>query len=36
MEVISIKFEKNFLRDIEAIMKEHRYSTKTGFIREAV
>ena len=36
MESISLKLEGNFLRDIERIMKKHRYSTKTEFIREAI
>lgn len=33
---ISIRFEDTFLHDIETVMKEHRYSTKAEFIREAV
>ena len=33
---ISIRFEKDFLDDLEDIMKDHRYSTKAEFIREAV
>lgn len=36
MESISLKLEGNFLRDIERIMRKHRYSTKTEFIREAI
>lgn len=36
MEPVTIRFENNFLRDIEKIMKKNRYSTKTEFIREAV
>nr|MBI4156510.1 hypothetical protein [Candidatus Woesearchaeota archaeon] len=36
METISVKFEDNFLGDIEKIMKKHRYSTRTEFIREAI
>ena len=36
MQAISVKFERKFLNDMEAIMKKHRYSTKTEFIREAV
>ena len=31
-----MKLEKTFLRDIEKTMKNHRYSTKTEFIREAI
>ena len=36
MESISLKLEKEFLSDIERIMKQNRYSTKTEFIREAI
>ncbi|HLC74995.1 MAG TPA: ribbon-helix-helix domain-containing protein [Candidatus Nanoarchaeia archaeon] len=36
METISVRFEEDFVHDIENVMKEHRYSTKTEFIREAV
>ena len=36
MESISLKLENTFLKDIESIMKKHRYSTKTEFIREAI
>lgn len=36
MEAISLKLEKAFLNDIEKIMRKHRYTTKTEFIREAV
>ena len=36
METVSIKFDENFLRVIEKIMKQNNYSTKTEFIREAV
>lgn len=36
MEPVSIKFEENFLRAIERIMKKHNYMTKSEFIREAV
>jgi len=36
METISLKLENSFLHLIEKIMKEHRYSTKTEFIREAI
>lgn len=36
MESISLKLENAFLKDIENIMKKHRYSTKTEFIREAI
>jgi len=31
-----VRFEEDFVHDIENVMKEHRYSTKTEFIREAV
>ena len=31
-----MRFEEDFVHDIENVMKEHRYSTKTEFIREAV
>ena len=36
MESISLKLENEFLKDIEGIMKKHRYTTKTEFIREAI
>jgi Arc/MetJ-type ribon-helix-helix transcriptional regulator len=36
METISVRFEENFVHDMEKVMKGHRYATKTEFIREAV
>lgn len=36
MKTISIRFEENFLRHIEKMIKGHRYATLTEFIREAV
>jgi len=36
MEIVSIKLEENFLKDIERIMKKHSYATKAEFIREAI
>lgn len=36
METVCVKFEKEFLEDIEKIMKKHRYTTKTEFIRESI
>ena len=36
MENISFKLEPEFMKVIEKIMKEHLYTTKTEFIREAV
>ena len=36
MQTISIKLEDHFLKDIEVMMKKHRYSTKTEFIRESL
>lgn len=36
MESVSLKLENEFLEDIENIMKKHRYTTKTEFIREAI
>ncbi|MAG02038.1 hypothetical protein CMI42_01765 [Candidatus Pacearchaeota archaeon] len=36
MEPITVKFEPNFLQDIENVMKRHRYGTKSEFIREAI
>ena len=36
METMSLKLEKGFFQDIQRIMKEHRYTTKTEFIREAI
>ena len=36
MQAVSLKLENEFLRDIEKVMKKHRYTTKTEFIREAI
>ena len=36
MEIVSIKFENIFLNNIKKVMKEHNYTTKTEFIREAI
>ncbi|MBT4351812.1 hypothetical protein HOD20_04735 [archaeon] len=36
MEAISLKLDDGFLVDIEKTMKQHRYTTKTEFIREAI
>ena len=36
MEPITVKFEDDFLREIEKLMKKHRYATKAEFIREAI
>lgn len=36
METVSVRFEEEFVHDIENSMKENRYATKTEFIREAV
>jgi len=36
MEALSLKLEKTFLNDIEKVMRKHRYTTKTEFIREAI
>ena len=36
METVCIKLEEDFARDVEHVMKRHRYATKTEFIREAM
>ena len=36
MDAVSIKFEDDFLHNVEKAMKKHNYTTKTEFIREAV
>lgn len=36
METISVRFEEDFVQDIEEVMKQNRYATKTEFIREAI
>ncbi|MEM3091195.1 MAG: ribbon-helix-helix domain-containing protein [Candidatus Pacearchaeota archaeon] len=36
MKIISLKLEKEFLKEMEKIMKKHNYMTKTEFIREAI
>ena len=33
---ISIRFEDDFLHDINGVMKEHHYATKAEFVREAI
>ena len=36
MESITIKLEKDFIQDIEKVMKKKHYTTKTEFVREAL
>ena len=36
MEMISLRIEGEFLRDLERAMKRYRYSTKTEFVRAAI
>lgn len=36
MEVISLKMEKNLLKEIDSKLTEHRYATRTEFIRDAI
>jgi len=36
MENISLKLEKEFLKELERVMKKHNYMTKTEFIRESM
>ncbi len=36
MESVTIKVEESLLKRIDTSMKEHCYSTKTEFIREAI
>jgi len=36
VENVSLKLERGFLKQIENVMKKHRYMTKTEFIREAI
>ena len=36
MEPVTIKFESDFIKFLEAIMKRHHYATISEFIREAV
>jgi len=36
MENISLKLEKEFLKELERVMKKHNYMTKTEFIRESI
>lgn len=36
METLSVRYEDDFLHDMEKVMKKHRYATKAEFIREAV
>ncbi|MBI2664359.1 hypothetical protein HYX10_03385 [Candidatus Woesearchaeota archaeon] len=36
METLSVRFEEDFIHDMEKVMKVHRYATKAEFVREAV
>ena len=36
MQTISLKLDKNMLRNIDKNMKGHNYSTRTEFIRDAI
>ena len=36
MEAISLKLEDNMLKEIDSLLKGHRYSTRTEFIRDAI
>ena len=36
METVSIKLEDSFAKDMAQVMRRHRYTTKTEFIREAI
>jgi metal-responsive CopG/Arc/MetJ family transcriptional regulator len=36
METLCVKIEKGLARDLNKIIGNHRYSTKTEFVREAI
>jgi Arc/MetJ-type ribon-helix-helix transcriptional regulator len=36
METITLKMEKEMVKEIDSKLKENRYSTRTEFIRDAV
>lgn len=36
MDAVTVKFEDAFLHIVEKAMKEHNYTTKAEFIREAI
>lgn len=36
METVPVRYEESFIKDMERVMKKHRYATKAEFIREAV
>ncbi|MEK6936733.1 MAG: ribbon-helix-helix domain-containing protein [Nanoarchaeota archaeon] len=36
METVSLKLDGKFAKNMERVMKENNYTTKTEFIREAV
>lgn len=36
METISIKVENDFVKQMDKLMKKHRYTTKTEFVRDAI
>ncbi len=36
METISLKVDKKLLQEIDGKLQEHRYSTRTEFIRDAI
>ena len=36
MKTITIKMDESILREIDSVIRKHRYSTRTEFIRDAV
>lgn len=36
MDAVCIKMDKRLSKNMDTVMKEHNYSTKTEFIREAI
>ncbi len=36
METLSVRYEEDFIQDMEKVMKENRYATKAEFIRESI
>ncbi len=36
MQIISLKLEENLLCELDQKLKNHRYSTRTEFIRDAI
>lgn len=36
MEIVSVKFQKDILKNIDTAIKKHNFNSRTEFLREAV